>query len=186
MDLNALSAWANVASALGQIGGSIAVVVSLLLLVRQLRLNTQAIRVASYQGDVTNTISLTGAVFMNPEFAEFFSKAQKDPASLNRTEQVRWHCFMLSIFRHYEGLLLQHREGAIDSDLWRGYDAALLNWLRSPGWADWFDRNATSFSTGLQNIVGAHIRRVRGEGAEAVVRKDGELPLGNEAHGTAA
>ena len=167
MDLVAITAWATVAAAIGQIVGAAAVVVTILYLIRQVRLNTQAVRVASYQGDITNTISLTGAVFLNSEFADFFVRAQRNPASLSPVEVVRWHCFMLSIFRHYEGLMLQHREGAIDADLWRGYDAALVNWLRSPGWSEWFEKNATSFSTGLQRVVVSHIQRLREEHAAA-------------------
>jgi hypothetical protein len=167
MDLVAITTWATVAAAAGQIVGAAAVVITILYLIRQIRLNTQAIRVASYQGDITNTISLTGAVFLHAEFADFFFRAQRDPSSLSPVETTRWHCFMLSVFRHYEGLLLQHREGAIDADLWRGYDGALINWLRSPGWSEWFEKNATSFGTGLQRLVVSHIQRLREERAAA-------------------
>jgi hypothetical protein len=161
MDVTMVSTWATVAAAIGQVAAAIAVVITVAYLARQLRVNTQAVRVASYQGDVTNSISLTGAVYLHPEFADFFFRAQRDPSSLTPVEAVRWHCFMLAIFRHYEGLLLQHREGAIDADLWRGYDGALVSWLRSPGWAQWFEANAASFSTTLQTVVASHIRRLR-------------------------
>ncbi|HYG55464.1 MAG TPA: hypothetical protein VD965_09220 [Burkholderiales bacterium] len=165
MDFVAVSTWATVAAAAGQIVGAGAVVITILYLVRQVRLNTQAIRVASYQGDITNTISLTGAVFLHAEFAEFFFRAQRDPSTLSPVETTRWHCFMLSVFRHYEGLLLQHREGAIDADLRRGYDGALVNWLRGPGWSEWFEKNATSFGRALQDLVLSHIQRLRAERA---------------------
>lgn len=161
MDLMSVSAWAAVAAAIGQIAAAIAVVITVLYLARQIRVNTQAVRVASYQGDVTNSISLTGAVFLHPEFADFFFRAQRDPTALTAVESVRWHCFMLSVFRHYEGLLLQSREGTIDADLWRGYEGALSNWLRGPGWSEWFHKNAGSFSTALQNLVREHVQRIR-------------------------
>ena len=167
MDLDAISAYATVVAAVGQIAGAIAVVVTIVYLARQLQINTQTVRVATYQGDVTNTISLTGAVFLHPEFADFFYRAQRDPSTLTPVEGVRWHCFMLSVFRHYEGLLLQYREGAINADLWQGYDGALIARLRSPGWADWFQNNAASFSSSLQGVVQAHIQALRTEPAAA-------------------
>lgn len=163
MDFAAVSTWATVAAAAAQIAAAVAVAVTVLYLARQIRVNTQAVRVASYQGDITNSISLTGAVFLHQEFADFFFRAQRDPSTLTPVEAIRWHCFMLSVFRHYEGLLLQFREGAIDADLWRGYEGALVNWLRSPGWAQWFERNAESFSTALQVLVRTRVERIRAE-----------------------
>jgi len=134
MSYEAVSAWASVAAAVGQVLGAIAVVVSLAYLARQVKENTRAAHTASYQAMVTNSLQIMSAVCTHPEFAALVDRFFREPASVTEPADLfRCHTFMLLSFRHFENTYYQYRVGTLEAVQWKTYEGALDHWLQFPG-----------------------------------------------------
>ena len=158
MDLTALSAYSSLAAAIGQVASAVAVVISLVDLALQLRHNTQAVQAQTYLSVQTNTISLTSAVYLHEEFAELVLKAANASSSLSPTQTFRWNAYMRSTFRSFDNLYHQFQAGALEADVWPGYEQIMISWLRRPGCFRWFEENSHFFSPSLQGFYSARIR----------------------------
>jgi len=152
---------------IGEFVGAIGVVVSLIYLTRQMSQNTTAVRAASFNSMVQNSIRLLEHSFRDFEFAQFLERAQRDPESLTAEEQVRWDSYMTAVYRHFGNLVYQYRVGALDKQMWRSYEGTLKNHLRTPSWADWYRTNAPLFSTALTEQVERALREIAAEGDAA-------------------
>jgi hypothetical protein len=158
MDLTALSAYSSLAAAIGQVASAVGVVISLAYLALQLRHNTQAVQAQTYLSVQTNTISLTSAVYLHEEFAELVLKAADASSSLSPTQTFRWNAYMRSTFRSFDNLYHQFQSGALEADVWPGYEQIMISWLRRPGCFRWFEENSHFFSPSLQGFYSAKIR----------------------------
>lgn len=155
----------NTIQALGSLGefvGALAVVISLIYLAQQMQQNTTSVRAASFNSMVQNSIRLLEHAFRDSEFADFLHRAEKDPASLTPSEQVRWDAYMTAVYRHFGNLVYQYRVGALDAQMWESYERTLREHLRTPSWGAWFNENRAVFSDALQ----AHVDRVLRELSE--------------------
>jgi hypothetical protein len=152
MDYNAVSAYANVAAAFGQILGALAVVVSLLYLARQVRDNTRTQHGAAYHANIANSIAMATSICTHPELADLLERAQRNPSLLSAQEKLRWHVYMIMIFRHYDNLHYQHRLGSLETELWSASEKTLDHWFTHPGWRAWFESN--------QGLISARFRAV--------------------------
>jgi hypothetical protein len=153
MDANTLSAYAAVASAIGQIASVVAVVISILYLARQLQQSTKALKVATYQADVANTISILSTLYTSPEMADLQLRAHTDAASLSPVESLRWDNYMLCALRNFDSIYYRYRNGTLDRELWLGYQAAFVARLRNDAWRKWFEANRSYFSPALHDLV---------------------------------
>ncbi len=146
MDPVILSAYVSVAAAVGQIA-------SILYLARQLKQSTQALCVATYQGDVENSIAILSPFYSSVEAGDLQLRAHQDPKSLSPAEALRWDNYMLCAIRQFDSLYYQFRVGTLESDLWIGYQAAFAARLRHGGWRDWFEAHQAFFSPALGELV---------------------------------
>lgn len=158
MDLTALSAYSSLAAAIGQVASAVAVVISLVYLALQLRHNTQAVQAQTYLSVQTNTISLTSAVYLHEEFAKLVLEAADGSSALSPTQALRWNAYMRSTFRSFDNLYHQFQSGALEADVWPGYEQIMLSWLRRPGCFRWFEENAHFFSPSLRGFYSMRIR----------------------------
>ena len=106
---------------LGEFSGAVGVVLSLLLVARQMRLgmeqtrrNTRSLRAAAFNTMVENSIHLLEHVFRDPELADFLARAAEAPHRLTARERVRWDSYMTAAFRHFGNLLYQWETGAME------------------------------------------------------------------------
>ena len=154
-------------NALGNIGefvGAVGVVVSLFYLALQLRHNTSSVRAASFNSMVQNSIRLLEHGFIDSEFADFLSRAEEEPESLNAAERLRWDSYMTAVFRHFGNLVYQDRVGALDNQMWESYRRDLKEHLRSPSWVRWFNEHKVVFSDSLCQEVACIVEEIRREG----------------------
>ena len=138
---------------LGEFVGAIGVVVSLVYLARQMIQNTKAVRAASFNSMVQNSISLLEHSFRDSEFADFLARAQSDPSGLTAAEHVRWDAYMTAVYRHFGNLVYAYRVGTLDKQLWDSYRRTLKDHLNTPSWSEWYIANRHLFSTALDELV---------------------------------
>ena len=161
---------------LGEFIGALGVVISLLLVVRQLRLgheqtrrNTRSVRAATFNSMVENSIRLLEHVFRDSELADFVARAAEDSDSLTPGERLRWDSYMTAGFRHFANLLYQRETGAMEEKMWESYRRSFKHHLLSEGWVSWYLDNPHLFDQRLADEVRSILDELADEGVPHAV-----------------
>jgi hypothetical protein len=127
-------------SAIGQIVGALAVVVSLIYLIREIRSNARSARVASLH-DINRWL---GELVEHPHLGELYYRGIQDFASLEGADIARFGALMGQLFFIHQELYYQQLDGHLDPRLWDGLDAAMREINAYPGVQAWW-RSRTDF-----------------------------------------
>jgi hypothetical protein len=127
----------------------VGVIASLVGLAWTIRAQSVTLRASSYNNMVATSFNLYRLLFENVDgFTDLYVRLKKNPqAVLSDTEAERWNFFMVATFRHFDNLLYQEREKALDRKMWG---------TSRPEYAIWFQRHAAMFSEDLQRFVAEH------------------------------
>jgi hypothetical protein len=137
-------------SAIGQIVGAIAVVVSLIYLAREIRSNARSARMAS----VGTLNRLLGQVATHPHLAEVWNRGMRDLESLEGPDLHTFNSFSLQLFHIFKELYYQQREGHLDPRLWHEVEAPMRDVInRFPGIQAWWRHTSDWFSPEFANYV---------------------------------
>jgi len=142
--------------ALGNIGdflGGLGVVITLLYLAAQIRQNTRSSRSASYQAIATAISQSTINLWMNPDTARIMQAGIADREALNPLEQTQFNGIMAGMVRGIENIHYQYLAGAIDRDLWTGWELRTRSIVTTPGALEWWTENKDTFSKDFQVLV---------------------------------
>lgn len=118
-------------SAVSQIVGTLAIVLTLIFLAMQTRQQTQAIVANTRQGALEAEMNLLFTMLEKPQLwpaAGLPSRPDYSDGYLK--EQLIFH---VGMFRSRENLWLQYRSGALDKDTWESYRTVLLDNLSGDG-----------------------------------------------------
>ena len=162
---------------LGEFIGAVGVVLSLLLVARQIRLgheqtrrNTRSVRAATFNSMVENSIRLLEHVFRDSELADFVTRAAEDPDRLTAAERLRWDSYMTAGFRHFSNLLYQRETGAMEDKMWESYRRSFKDHLLSEGWVGWYLAHPHFFDQRLADEVRSILEELAGEGVPHAVK----------------
>ena len=118
MNNDRLKKWALIS----EIIGGIAVVVSLVFLIleikhntRESKLNTQAIEISVYNDLISNIMSINENIIEEGDFAEIVVKANSGE-ELSETEALRYGSQLMNLLRHGDVAYFQYNKDAIDAD----------------------------------------------------------------------
>ena len=118
MNNDRLKKWALIS----EIIGGIAVVVSLVFLIleikhntRESQLNTQAIEISVYNDLISNIMSINENIIEEGDFAEIVVKANSGE-ELSETEALRYGSQLMNLLRHGDVAYFQYKKDAIDAD----------------------------------------------------------------------
>ena len=121
----------DTAQLLGNLGdfiGAIAIVITLIYLVLQLRQNTHALHAQSRQGILAASQAEVLTMIENPDLIRILLKT--DP--LSPEEAIKYSFWLSAIFRTREFAWLQYRDGVIDEPQWGTERLVLQRVLRRP------------------------------------------------------
>ncbi len=171
---------------LGEFIAAVGVVLSLLLVVRQLRLgieqtrrNTRSVRAAAFNAMVENSIRLLEHVFRDREFADFLARAANAPDRLAAGEKLRWDSYLTAVFRHFGNLMYQWETGAMEEKMWESYRRSFKDHLLSEAWVAWYLDNSHLFDQRLADEVRSILEELSREGEpHAVAWKKGGGRIG--------
>jgi hypothetical protein len=107
-------------SAIGQLVGALAVVISLLYLAREVRSSARATRVASMHSLPDKFTRWTQQLADQPHLSELYYRGIHDFESLEGAELVRFSVIMHRLFRNYEDAYYAKLEGHLDARVWHG------------------------------------------------------------------
>ena len=174
---------------LGEFIGALGVVLSLLLVARQMRLgieqtrrNTRSVRAAAFNSMVENSIRLLEHVFRDRELANFLARASEAPDQLTHGERLRWDAYMTAIFRHAGNLIYQWETGAMEDKMWESYRRAFKDHLLDESWMDWYLDHPHLFDQRLADEVRSMLEELANDGVPHAVKwKEGGGRIGFEA-----
>ncbi len=125
-------------SAIGQLVGALAVVISLIYLARQVRSNAGETRRAAMRSTLDSLNRFTQQITEHADLAELRDRGFDDFESLKGSDRTRFNAYMHAVFRTIEDVYYQHLEGHLDPRLWRGLEAVVRNINACPGVQAWW------------------------------------------------
>jgi len=122
-------------SAIGQIVGAIAVVISLIYVAREIRSNARAARLAS-MGTANEWLR---QITVHPELRDLYHRGLEDYESLEKADKRGFSTLMLQLFNIYQEMYYQHLENHLDPRQWVTIDAAMCDVINAnPGIQTWW------------------------------------------------
>jgi len=130
--------------ALGEVGGAIAVVASLVYLARQIRQNNEELRMTA-SGNAVSVAQEGFAPLYYERNMEVFFQGLESPESLPAGDQLRFHMLMTRQFANFQNLVFQYERGALDPKLFQTFAAHYRNFAERPGGRAWWNSNRERF-----------------------------------------
>jgi hypothetical protein len=139
--------------AIGEILGSVAVLLSLVYLARQIRSNTNQL-----QFDASRTVANAADRGFDPIYTEpcmsIWLKGHEDYESLSAGEKAIFGALMVRNLNNFQSVYYAKNEGLMDEGVFRKtlvpFYSALVN---SPGGANWFEEGRDMFIDEVQNLL---------------------------------
>ena len=114
-------------SAIGQVVGAIAVVISLIYVASEVRKNTNATRLAAMRSMHDAFNHWIQLLAQYPDLNDVYNRGINDFESLEGNDRGRFFVLMNGEFRNFEEIYHLKARGHLDEDVWRGWEAALIN-----------------------------------------------------------
>jgi hypothetical protein len=140
-------------TAIGQVVGAFAVVVSLIYLAREVRSNARATRLASMRSMSDAFNRWVQELAKHPHLSELYYRGIHDFESLEGAELVRFSALMDQLFRVYEEMYYQQLEGHLDPRVWCGFEAPMRDVNGYPGVQAWWRSRSHWFSEEFAKLI---------------------------------
>jgi hypothetical protein len=124
--------------------GAVGVIVTLLYLSRQVRNNTKALRVQSYDAIQHQFREWNSPFYNDPDLVKQFVTQLEDIESLDALGQHHAVHIFYDFFKMAENLHYQYRQGMIDEGMWSGWRTLFENYMSAPG-SEWYWRRRPDF-----------------------------------------
>ncbi|MEJ2128216.1 MAG: hypothetical protein P8X81_05180 [Woeseiaceae bacterium] len=140
--------------AIGEILGAAAVVVSLVYLAIQIRIQNKESRLAAtHEISVGFRESLSS--FLDADLVDIFLKANKNIDSLNDNERLRLLIGMQRIYRLWEEAYHQHTAGRLDARVWNAMVSLYSSYLAAPGFSVFWELRKQHYDAEFREYVDA-------------------------------
>ena len=138
---------------IAEVIGTLAVLITLFYLSRQLRQNTEEIRSANYHGvtDSFNQLNLT--VAGNADLARVFKTGNEAYETLAEEEKTQYGFVMHSAFRILDVIKFQSERGTGDTTLWEFEKKTLDTLLAAPCGRRWWKERSYNFGEDFVRYV---------------------------------
>ena len=147
--------------AVGEVLGAIAVLITLLLLLRQLRQNTDSLKIQSLNTIYGEWIAMTGELQTQPVLRSAFSK-DANGVDLDDDELYVLVIYFVRMLNVNDKMYHLYREGSTDSYTLEGMKKTLLMVLRdSHFFADWWSSNSWRYSDPFQDFISKELDKGR-------------------------
>jgi len=147
MDLQTLVAWTTVI-------GSLAVTLTLVVLIVSIRQNTKAQRVLAVQSLTAAIAAIDVPAMTSPELGAALTAVLKDWRTATREQRIVAHYFLFPFFKLLETAWYQERAGVLEPALWSGWDAMIRVYFHSKGIKEvWWPVRGRTFSPEFQRYL---------------------------------
>ena len=140
-------------SAVSQLVGSIAVVVSVLYLAVQLRSSTRVARVAAMDAAAAALRDVTKPLMENAELARLWRTGLENLEALSPEDQARFFHAAHQFLKALETIHYHYVYGLLDPQLWAGWRELLHHYVASPGISFYISRRSAVFSERFRKFI---------------------------------
>ena len=140
-------------SAVSQLIGSVAVVVSVLYLAVQLRGSTRVAKVAAQDAAATALRDVTKPFMENAELARIWRTGLENLKGLSAEDQARFFHAAYQFLKAFETIHTHYVYGLLDLELWEGWRELLRHYIASPGMGHYWKIRRDLFSKRFQKFV---------------------------------
>ena len=147
-------------SAIGQLVGALAVVISVLYLARQVGSSVRETRLSSMRSTLDFLNRFSQQVAEHADLADLSNRGFADFESLEGADRTRFNSYMHALFRTVESVYYQYLDGHSDPRVWRGLEVVFRDINALPGvqvwWrshSDWFDEKFANYINQLQQTA---------------------------------
>ena len=139
--------------AISQFVSSIAVVLSLLYLAKEVQRSTRVAKVTAQDAAASALREVTNTFMENAEMARIWGTGLEDLSRLSREEQERFFHATHQFLKAFETIHFHHLNGLMDDELWRGWQELLRHYISSPGIARYWEIRSQLFSGRFQEFI---------------------------------
>ncbi|MEY2520874.1 MAG: hypothetical protein QOF24_2633 [Verrucomicrobiota bacterium] len=140
-------------SAVSQLIGSIAVVVSVLYLAVQLRSSTRVARVAAQDAAAAALRDVTKPFMENAELNRVWRIGLEDFKTLSADDQARFFHAAHQFLKALETIHFHYVYGLLDAQLWEGWRELLRHYVATPGLEYYFNLRGAVFSARFRKFI---------------------------------
>ena len=133
---------------LGEFVGGFFVVLSLVYLAHQVRMNTKSLRSENYARLLERMSTLQSRVAAEPDLNRVFTVGSEDPGRLTRSERIRYAWALYDMFGTAEFMFHQSRAKALPKGVWTRWEATIGWWFSHPGVRAWWAGSSGTRSPG--------------------------------------
>jgi hypothetical protein len=146
------ASWEEI-SAISQLVGSIAVVLSVLYLALQVHGSTRVAKLAAQDAASTALREVTRPFAENAELARIWRIGLEDLPALTVDEQARFFHSTYQFLKAFETIHFHHIYGLMDEQIWQGWCGLLEHYIASPGMEHYWKLRQNLFSKRFRQFV---------------------------------
>ena len=151
VNLGAHMNW-DAAGAIGEIVGALAVVMSLIYLASQIRIQNREAKISSVH-DITEAFRLAITSFQDEQRAIVYTKALGDFDNLSEAERLQFISMVQGLMRVWEEAFYQYSESRLDQRVWSAWCAQYRDWISSDGFQKVWALRKHTYSHDFQQFV---------------------------------
>jgi hypothetical protein len=140
-------------SAISQLIGSVAVVLSVLYLALQVHRSTRVARLSTQDAAATALRDVTKPFMENPELERIWRVGLEDLGALNIQERTRFFHATYQWLKAFETIHFHYVYGLMDEQLWEAWHGLLRHYVAAPGIAYYWKLRPEVFSERFRNFV---------------------------------
>lgn len=130
--------WRDIA-AVAEATASVAVVISLIYLAIQVRLQSKENQMSLVNSLTQQWGEALRAFASDRELYDIWMRGVGDFYALSPIERGRFSAILVNLTQIFEALHFHHRQGRVDPGLWEGFDNRLRDVFATPGVQSWWD-----------------------------------------------
>jgi hypothetical protein len=150
VDITTLAAW-------GEFLGGIAVVVSLVYLASQIRMNTKTVRASNFGSQIAAATEWN-RMLVDPAAASLYVRGLEDFVGLSAEDQIRFNCLIGHLFGMTMNVRHLRRRGLYDADMGENQEKSIAHILKNPGAKQWWTANRHWWESEFTDFVDVLIR----------------------------
>ena len=142
---------------LAEIVSGIAIVVTVVLLIVEVRENTDAVRIASAQAVHENYANWYISLHSEPETTELVIEGLRDPSTLTTVQWGQFISVMMAYTSYMQNAFYQWQEGSLSPELWQGWELVSYNLVGTPGGIRFWQERSYVFGDTFREYVETEI-----------------------------
>jgi hypothetical protein len=140
-------------SAVSQLVGSIAVVLSVLYLAMQVHRSTRVAKLATQDAAATALRDVTKPLMENAELERIWRVGLEDLSALSVEDRARFFHAAYQFLKAFETIHFHYVYGLMDRQLWDGWHGLLQHYVAAPGIAEYWKLRPEVFSERFRKFV---------------------------------